>query len=679
MRKTIKRNNDFQDEKIQKLKLKISKDNSNSISISSSKSSSNSPNKIGKSSRGITVNNRTVIYNTRYELSGSFNKKLDGIASNKDIGQRAKAAIKYQDRETNLDQEQDKDLTHSYDLEKQLSKEDMKEINDKLDKGVPALRTSVLSINQDKNLSDREELAIVQKAIAEHNSKYNKNLSTVITQHNDTKNRHYHITQFGSKDDIKSTDLQIEDFKIRVATLTKNELDNKGITHNLDKEINNLLDKQEKVLQIESKLENLQDKLSELEKERVASIDKATDKIVEKLDLTKDQADSIKAYEKANGYKQFLEKQENPDPVKLQKAEQWKQDTYNKLDDITKDKHTQLKVEVDKFNESKEFKEINQKFIDSAKQEMNKTSQSLKNLSQDYKSSFFHKGDDKHADILEKHSVKLAHKADNLDNKKFKNISLDSVLNKADSNDRESLNELTNDLKKDIKSLSKNVSAELNSAYNKEKGGLFLEHDKVSKKDANEIEELKKDLDKRSSGKDMEQISNSFQIEAKLVKAIEERQKHSKNQNSKEFRDAQTQFFNVQAVKRDGVDLNEIEKYTNYAIKNGRMTEENAERFKANAETHANELKKAGILKSNGDNSFSFTDDKSREILYDNHNKSIKEISSLNKENLKQVQKEVNVYKKTQSSKDLKKVQKEIKQAKDRKQNRDFKPDFSKK
>jgi hypothetical protein len=679
MKKQFKSNNFNEEAKVQQLKLTHQKNKSSALSTSNSSSnSSNFGNKISKTSQGIKVNNSTVIINTRYEESGRFNKNLKDKdnpkgqkASNKDIGNRVKSALKYQDREAEQEHEKeleigeslDKNMSHSYDLDKRLSKEDIKEITNELDKGVAAMRTSVISTKQENNLSKQEDLAIVQKAITEHNAKYNKNVRTIITQHNDTNNRHHHVLQFGSKDDIKMSDTQLEDLKLRVATLTKEKLEEKGLSHKLDKEIDLILDKQEKLLRIEEKLDKHVENLKELNNNRLKEIDKATDRIVDRFNFSQEQLDSIKAFEKANGYKQFLEKQDNPDPAKLQKADQWKQDVLNKMDDITKDKHTQLKVEIDKFNNSKEFEDINNKFKQEAKEATLKVSQELKDISKEYKPHVFKKGDAQYSNTVEKTAKKMEYQAANFDNKKFKNVSLDSVLNKAEALSRESKDEAIQEIVKDVKNISKDATKENNASYNNEqKGGLFLEHDKVSKDDTNEIQNTLKGLEeKRSSSKIMSEVVKHVEMKDKLESAQSERFKHSKNQQSAEFRAAQTKFFNAQAVLRDGVDLNKIDNYVDYAVKSGKMTQENGDRFKSNAKVHANELTKAGILNKESDTEFKFTDEKSRELLYDNHDKSIKEISKINKDDLKSFKKEMDVYKKTKSTKDLKRLQQEVK------------------
>ncbi|BFU77308.1 hypothetical protein ALC152_05230 [Arcobacter sp. 15-2] len=694
MKQFSKLNNNFNEEKVQKLKLKLSKNNSLSSNKSAS-SNSNSSIKVSKGNRGITIDNKTVIFNTRYEESGRFNKRLDKTANNKDIGQRAKAAIKYQDRETELEAENeleigeslDKDMSHSYDLEKQLSKEDIKQINSDLDKGVPAMRTSVLSLGQDKNLSEKEELAVIQKSISEHNSKYNKSVKTVITQHKDTNNRHAHIVQYGSKDDIKMSKEQTENFKLRVAINTKKELDRKGISHKLDKEIDLILDKQEKLLQVENTLDKLQDKVKELSQERLNSIDKETDKIVDKLELSQDQLDAIKNYEKASGYKQFLEKQDKPDPAKIAKAEQWKESIKSKMDEKTIDKHTQLKQELDKFNQSKEFKDINDKFKNDIKEAHRESTKELRELSKKYEPNLFKKGDKQHSEFLSKSASRLEKRTNNIDNKKFKKVSLDSVLNKAEASERETAKDIVSDIQKDIKQMSKEMTKEASrdksESYNDKKGGLFLENDKVSKSDADEIKQTLNSIDnKRESEKNMYKVANSTDLEEKLNQSVSKRQKYSKNQQSAEFREAQTSFFNIQAVMRDEVNLEKVNSYVEHAVSTSRMTEENGKRFLSNAETHAKELEKAGILKHQGDGKFKFTDERSKEILYDNHDKSINKISSINKSDLKEFKKERDIYKKTNSTKDLKRLQKEVKNKKSKekelKKNIDFRNQYLK-
>lgn len=686
MKKQFKSNNFSEEAKIKQLKLTHQKNKSNALSTSNSSSnSSNLGNKISKTSQGITLNNKTIFVDTRYEESDRFNQNLKDKdnskgkkADNKDIGNRVKRIIEYQDREAEQEHEHeleigeslDKEMSHSYDLNKQLSKEDIKEINKEMNNGVPALRTTVISAGQDEKLSKQEDLAIVQKAFTEHNAKYNKNVKTIITQHNDSNNRHHHVLQFGSKDDIKMSDTQLEDLKIRIATLAKEKLDEKDLSHKLDKEINLLLDKQEKLLRIEEKLDKHIENIKELNNNRLKEIDKATDRFVDRFNFSQEQLDAIKNFEKANGYKQSLEKQDNPDQAKLQKADQWKQNILNKMDDITKDKHTQLKVEIDKFNNSKEFEDINNKFKQGAKEATLKVSQELKDISKEYKPHIFKKGDAQYSNSVEKTAKKMEYQASNFDNKKFKNVSLDSALNKAEALSRESKDEAIQEIVKDVKNISKDVTKENNSSYNYEqKGGLFLEHDKVSKNDADEIKNTLKGLDEqRSSSKIMDKVAKSTDMKDKLESAQSERFKHSKNQQSAEFRAAQTKFFNSQAVMRNEVDLNKIDTYVDFAIKTGKMTQENGERFKENAKNHANELAKGGILKQTSDTEFKFTDEKSREILYDNHDKSIKEISSINKEDLKDFKREMEIYKKTNNSKDLKRVQQDIKNQKDKKQ-----------
>jgi hypothetical protein len=685
MKKQFKLNNFIEEAKIQQLKLSYQKNKSNSLNTNSSSNSSNSVNKIFKTSQGIKVNNSTVIINTKYEESNSFNKNLKNekhpkgrIADNKDIGNRVKSVIKYQDREAEQEHEHEleigetlnKHMSHSYDLNKQLSKEDIKDIKQKIEDGIPALRTTIISTGQDNKLSKQEDLTIIQKAISEHNIKYHKNLKTIITQHNDTNNRHHHVLQFGNKDDIKMSDTQLEDLKLRVAILTRNKLEEKGLFHKLDKEIELILEKQEKILRIEEKIDKHIENIKELNDKRLNEIDKTTERIVDRFNFSQEQLDLIKTFEKANGYKQSLEKQDNPDPVKLQKAEQWKQDILNKMDDITKDKHTQLKIEIDKFNNSKDFESINNKFKQEAKTITLKVSQEFKDISKEYKPYIFKKGDIEYSDSVEKTAIKMEYQANNFDNKKFKKISMDYILNKAESLSRESKNEDIQEIVNDVKNISKDMTKESNSSYNNEKkGGLFLEHDKVSKEDTNEIQNTLRGLEeKRNSSKIMSEVVKKNEMKDKLESAQSERFKYSKNQQSAEFRIAQTKFFNAQAVLRNGVNLHDINNYVDYAVKIGKMSVENGERFKINAENHAKELEKAGFLKKENEITFIFTDEKSRELLYDNHDKTIKELSKINKDDLTEFRREIDIYKKTNNAKDLKRIQQEIKNQNEKKQ-----------
>ncbi|KAB7889549.1 hypothetical protein [Poseidonibacter ostreae] len=669
-----------QEAKVAKLKLTPSRNSSSISTKSASTSSTNSSIKMNKGSNGITINNRTIVVNTRYEESGRFNDKLKDkdnpqgkVASNKDIGSRAVSAINYQDRETELEAEHelevgeslDKDMTHSYDLEKRLSKEDMKEIKDDLEKGTPALRTTVISIDQ-KDLSDKEELALIQKSISEQNSKYNKNVKTVITQHKDTNNRHYHVTQFGSKDDIRMSKTQTENFKIKLAVNTKEKLEEKNISHKLDKEINQLLDKQEKLLRVENTLDKHNENIVELNKKRLHEVEKATDKIKDKLNFKEEEFEQIKAYEKASGYKQFLEKQDKPDTAKIQKAEQWKDSIKSKMTPETLDKHTQLKQEVDKFNQSDEFKNINDKFIKEAKELSKDTISELKEMSKDYQGGFFKKEDKQQTKLIDKTSKQLEHRKNNLDNKKFKKVSMDSILNKSDASNVESKNDAVKDLKLDTKEIIKDSSKDKTQSYNNSRGG-FLEKDKVSKTDEKEIKNLSKDISRNAS----KEINDS-EVWNKITITQTERNKFKHDKNSEEFRDAQTKFFNLQAVARDGVDLKQVDSYIDKAVASKSMNQEDANRFRENAEAHANELTKAGILNKESDTKFTFKDAKSREILNDNYEEKLKDIADKNKVSLKDAQKEKSIKRSVNSSKDLNKVSKDIKKSKDKKKNKDL-------
>jgi len=123
-----------------------------------------------------------------------------------------------------------------------------------------------------------------------------------------------------------------------------------------------------------------------------------------------------------------------------------------------------------------------------------------------------------------------------------------------------------------------------------------------------------------------------IELDSKINNAQAKRNTFIDNQESDDFRKAQEEFMNLQAVKRNGVSYNSLSDFSKSAIEKGRLTQEDAQRFIENSLKNAERLVEVGILETSDSLNFKFIDEKAREILFENFDKGI---PSIKVENIK--------------------------------------------
>lgn len=170
------------------------------------------------------------------------------------------------------------------------------------------------------------------------------------------------------------------------------------------------------------------------------------------------------------------------------------------------------------------------------------------------------------------------------------------------------------------------------------------EIDKTIKRDSDTV--FVKESNNESGKKEISESEIWEKI--KEVGAERNKLKAEGNEETFEFRNKQKEFINLQLVLQNGLDLNKLEAWKKTVTevreekdKNGeivkiepKMTIENAEQYIQNTKKQSEELFKAGIF----DKDFKFVDNKAKEILFENSDKSNSKLSEINLEAYKEVQ-----------------------------------------
>lgn len=116
-------------------------------------------------------------------------------------------------------------------------------------------------------------------------------------------------------------------------------------------------------------------------------------------------------------------------------------------------------------------------------------------------------------------------------------------------------------------------------------------------------------------GRSGELIEESY-IKDLVKKYTQERNEAAKiDKESQQFRIAQRCFMDSQVLMRDGVDMVNVYSFTEFQVRERRLTEIDAQRFAENTLKNARELTRIGILKETKHGIFDFVDDKAKEIL----------------------------------------------------------------
>lgn len=164
--------------------------------------------------------------------------------------------------------------------------------------------------------------------------------------------------------------------------------------------------------------------------------------------------------------------------------------------------------------------------------------------------------------------------------------------------------------------------------------------EKLSPKEKSEIESArgKTGFDKYENVKREGDPLSRTEVDKKVTQFTQERNDAGKiDKGSPEFRTAQRNFMDAQAVRRDGVSMKSVNEFNSKQITAKRLTPQDAKQFADNTLTNARELAKAGILKENKAGEFSFSDQKSKEILSKNMGSEYKDLAATNLAEYKKV------------------------------------------
>ena len=164
--------------------------------------------------------------------------------------------------------------------------------------------------------------------------------------------------------------------------------------------------------------------------------------------------------------------------------------------------------------------------------------------------------------------------------------------------------------------------------------------EKLSPKEKAEIESSrgKTGFDKYESVKREGDPLAKIEVDKKVTQFTQERNEAGKiDKASPAFRTAQRNFMDAQAVRRDGVSMKSVNEFNSKQISANRLTQKDAKQFEDNTLANARELTKAGILKENKAGEFSFTDQKSKEILSKNMGSEYKDLAATNLAEYKKV------------------------------------------
>lgn len=394
------------EEKVMQLKLKASK---KSASLSASKSQSNFRVSVGKN--GTQINNKSIVIKSNVSTVG-FDYKSGKTNSSQDIGSTAASSLNYIDRDSANELNDNDELSNTYTMDKQLSKDELEDVkNDLKENGVEGLRRDIISLNHDKELDKDDHVEIVRNAVHRFKEETGKEFNSYMSFHTNTEHKHVHLNSTGSKDDVKFTKEQLQHFKVIVAQESAKKLDEKQLGHKLDRYI----EKEEKTLENHRKLEKVMNNSKEENKnlinDRNNKLEKAFGKYSNNIEFSKDEIKQLQQIQKTSGYVQHLEK--NPtkeNQTKLEKAKEWESNLKSKLSIETQDKFEHLQKKIEQFKDSPEAKQINGEFLVKQSNLINKTASEAGELG------------------FKKTEETLQNKANNLSTDKLKNISKDKAL-----------------------------------------------------------------------------------------------------------------------------------------------------------------------------------------------------------------------------------------------------------
>ncbi|MDY0320304.1 MAG: hypothetical protein RBR23_01100 [Arcobacteraceae bacterium] len=417
----------FNQPKFLKMKIKNMrlKDDEKSSKIASKNSSSNLNFRVFESKNGVKVNNKTIIFKTNYNEIG-YDRKTKRVIDSQENGAKAAANISYIDREKANEKEENEELSNTYNLEKKLEKDELNEIKEELKNGVTAFRRDVISLDFDDELSTEEQLEIIREAYKNFHDDTNKNPKILISLHTNTDHKHAHILVYGEKEDVKINKVQLQSFKVEIATQTANKLENKGLENTLE----NTIKREEKYLEKLEEYNKVNLQILKIEEKFDKQNEENFKNYIKDLNFSKEELDIIKEKQKLEGFKTYLSKTDKLSTKekieKWEKAEKWEAKLnakIEKFDDNVEDKFHELRMRINTYNRENELKR-------EFKEEQNKTN--LVNLKMNLK-NLKDVSSDKALDILYKDATLKEEKEKEFNVKieeKFKDFSKDLNFSK---------------------------------------------------------------------------------------------------------------------------------------------------------------------------------------------------------------------------------------------------------
>jgi len=567
-----------------KLKLSIAKNDSTNNLVKQKSSHSSFHISHGN---GISINGKKFIVKSMgYQVSG-FDKKAQKKITRKDVANSAKRIMDYIKRE---DSQNDYDSENSliYNFEKELLHDELKDLKSNIEE-LAGVHHLAISAGQDL---DREENAImVRNTMSRFQEETGKNMDYVFAFHTDkldnegnVKNAHAHIVMYSesNKNDIMINGEQLQMLKIIAAEETLKILDDRG-DHDkfLEREIEYAKEFHTKILISNDLMNEFKETKSNITMEEQFNLKIA---FSEDNSFSKKDLETFGEIQKAKGYQEYLERTDG-DEKKLDYIKGKIETLTNALEDKNIDE--KLKSKIEEFKESASAKEIHSDATDERLKAASKIGQEIE------KQTGFK---DKETQLIDKELTS------NRDIKFSTESAVESLLKGKEQLEQEF---------KDMKEFGK---------------------DFVSLSKSEQIQELAKNSN-RSASTDSEEMKSTAAAKASTVAAERNQLKQGEQGegDSLLFKQKQQEFMNLKFVEKDGLNLNELNSWKNEVVGGKKLSEENAQQFVDNSIKHAEELKKAGIFNED----YKFTDDRSKEILLNNADKSVEKIAEINLEDLK--------------------------------------------
>ncbi|WP_152056936.1 hypothetical protein [Aliarcobacter butzleri] len=299
---------------------------------------------------GTKVNNKTILFKTNFTKEG-FNFSNKTVFTKKEIGAKAVANINYIGREKANESVENEEYSNSYNLEKKLTKEELEDIKNELKEGVGAMRRDVISLDFDKELSNKEQLEIIREAYKKFEEDTNKRPSNIIINlHTNTEHKHAHVLVVGEEKDVSLNRQQLQHFKLILANKTAEVLENKGLKNSLE----NYIKREEKGLERLELYAKTKEIINKIEKEINEKNEEKFKDFAKNLNFTKEDLDNFKEKQKIEGYKHFINNNTKltieEKAKKWEKAEKWEDKFNAKIDENFAEKFKDFKEELKLYN-----------------------------------------------------------------------------------------------------------------------------------------------------------------------------------------------------------------------------------------------------------------------------------------------------------------------------------------